>query len=460
MLAAILAALALSPTLAMAQHRHAVPQRRDSTARADSMLMDTTTMMHGMMEGPLGVSMTREGSGTSWLPDVSPMYAIPATAGPWLFMLQGNAFLQYLDEGSERGDEQLGSINWAMGMAHGPLAGGNLTARLMMSAEAATVGKCGYPDLQATGEFCHGQRLHDRQHPHDLFMEIAASYEHAITDGLAFQLYGGPVGEPALGPTAYPHRPSALPNAIAPMSHHWLDATHISFGVATAGLYGRRWKLEGSIFNGREPDEDRYDIDLDHLDSYSGRIWFLPSERWALQASVGRLVDVEPAHDGEPAESLTRPTASVTYHRQFGPESIWASTIAWGSNIEKTTTTNAVLAETNLTLGERDVVFARAEVTQKTGKDLALEDVPGLEERKFTLGKLALGYTRQFGPIASLLPGIGGGLSLDLIPAGIRQFYGERVAAGVAVYISLHPAPMAVHTAMQPMVTTHPMGHR
>jgi hypothetical protein len=178
------------------------------------------------------------------------------------------------------------------GTARRKAAGGDLMARAMMSAEPVTVGECGYPDLLATGESCKGGRqLHDRQHPHDLFMELAAGYERELTPGLGLHLYGGPVAEPALGPTAYPHRVSALPNPIAPIGHHWFDATPISFGVATAGLFGRRWKLEESIFNGRKPDENRYDIDLDRLDSYSGRLWVTPNDHWALQASAGRLVD-------------------------------------------------------------------------------------------------------------------------------------------------------------------------
>lgn len=454
-----LAALLCSPALALAQHHHTVPPRRGTAAHTDSMAMDTTNSMVAMMQGPLGISMAREGSGTSWLPDVSPMYALDVMAGSWLFMFHGNAFLQYLNEGSDRGDDQFGSINWAMGMARRPLAGGDLTLRLMMSGEPTTVGKCGYPDLLATGEFCHGQALHDRQHPHDLFMELSAGYEHAITDGLAIQLYGGPVGEPALGPTAFPHRLSALPNPIAPMSHHWLDATHISFGVATVGLYGRRWKVEGSVFNGREPDEDRYDFDLGRMDSYSGRVWFLPNEHWAVQASVGRLVDAEPAHGGEPAESITRPTASVTYHRPIGPESIWASTVAWGSNIEKASTTNAIIAESNLTLRERDIIFARLEMNEKTGKDLALEDNPALDDKSFTLGKLAFGYTRQFGPVADLVPGVGGGLSLSLLPEALRPYYGDRLATGFAVFVSLRPKPMMMHEEAESAGISHEKMH-
>jgi hypothetical protein len=408
-------------------------------------MMAETRMAHVMapMTGPLGLSMARDGSGTSWQPDATPMYALHVTAGQWLLMFHGNAFLQYLNEGGDRGDDQFGSINWAMGMARRPVGGGDLTLRAMLSAEAATVGECGYPDLLATGEFCNGgEAIHDRQHPHDLFMELAAIYEHPLGENVAVQLYGGPVGEPALGPVAYPHRLSAMPYPIAPISHHWLDATHISFGVVTAGVYGRRWKLEGSLFNGREPDEDRYDFDVNPLDSYSGRLWFLPSDRWALQASVGRLVDAEPATAGAPAESVTRSTASAMYHRPLGMGSTWATTLAVGANTETGGTTSAGLLESSLILNDRHLVFARAEVNEKTGHDLALEGGPSLEAETFTLGKLAVGYARQFGPVAGLLPGIGFDASVSVVPEELVPVYGRRAAPGIGIFFSLRPAAM------------------
>lgn len=226
--------------------------------------------------GPLGISQTRDASGTSWLPDQSLMYAVHRELGDWQVMFHGNAFLQYIDQGGPRGDEEVGSINWIMGMGRREVAGGEFTVRTMFSLEPLTVGDCGYPDLLATGEFCDDQPLHDRQHPHDVFMELAAAYQREAGSNLAYQFYAGLAGEPALGPTAYPHRVSSMPNPFAPITHHWLDATHISFGVLTGGIFSRRWKLEGSLFNGREPDQERFDLDLAPLDSLSARAWFLP----------------------------------------------------------------------------------------------------------------------------------------------------------------------------------------
>ena len=186
----------------------------------------------------------REASGTAWLPEVTPMYGIHQNAGAWQLMWHGAAFVQFLQDAGERGQEQAGSINWVMGMARRELGGGRFGIRGMISLEPLTVGGCGYPDLLATGETCDGEAIHDRQHPHDLIMEAAVEYERPFAGTREWHLYGGLAGEPALGPAAFPHRPSAMPNPLAPISHHWLDATHITFGVITAGVSDRRWKAE------------------------------------------------------------------------------------------------------------------------------------------------------------------------------------------------------------------------
>ncbi len=218
-------------------------------------------------DNPLGIGPAREGSGTSWLPDASPAPQAMWHRGRLMLMLHGRAFAQFISTTTERGDRQFGSINWLMGMAQMPMLGGQLQLRTMVSAEPLTVGRCGYPNVLQTGELCRGTPIADRQHPHDLFMELAARYRRPINSSLAFELYGGPAGEPALGPTAFPHRLSAAPNPISPIAHHWMDATHIAFGVVTAGVHGRAWKVEASAFNGREPNDRRYDVTRAPLDS-------------------------------------------------------------------------------------------------------------------------------------------------------------------------------------------------
>jgi hypothetical protein len=417
--------------------------------------------MHAMMDmmRPLGISMNREGSGTSWLPDSTPMYAYHRDARDWQLMLHGNVFIQYVRDGGVRGDGQVGSTNWVMGMARRKLGSGDLALRTMLSAEPLTVGECGYPDLLATGESCDGKRLHDRQHPHDLFMELAGSYERELNSNVALQLYGGLAGEPALGPTAFPHRLSAMPGPLATVGHHWQDATHIAFGVVTAGLFGRRWKVEGSVFNGREPDENRFDFDLGRLDSWSGRVWLLPNDFWALQASVGQLTDAEtPREPGEYRVDVRRTTASVTNIVPLGSRGSWTNTLVWGRNRAHGLSSDAVLLESSANLDERNIVFGRSEIARKSGEDLVLEEeAPALADDVFTVGKLSVGYVRQFDNGGALIPGIGAQISMSFVPSDLEPFYEARTPVGIAIFASLKPRPMRMHrmTAMAPGTPGH-----
>jgi YHS domain-containing protein len=355
-----------------------------------------------------------------------------------MLMFHENAFLQYLDDSGDRGANQLGSINWAMGMAQRSVGRGRLMFRGMLSAEPWTIRGCGYPDLLASGEVCQGETIHDRQHPHDLFMELSATYDAPLTQSVRWQVYGGPVGEPALGPVAYPHRLSAMPNPLAPIAHHWFDSTHVSFGVVTAGLYRNRWKAEGSIFNGREPDEQRTDFDFGALDSVSGRLWFLPAPSVALQVSAGHLKEAEAAEGTGPRQNVDRVTASATYNRVSGP-TVWASTVGWGRNSESGLGTNAWLVETSLQLADRDAWFARLEVAGKTAHDLALPAVLDIP----LVTKLQGGYTRYMRALRGFRPGFGVEGSIGLVPDELRAAYGGRANVGGGIFLTLRPAMMA-----------------
>jgi hypothetical protein len=380
--------------------------------------------------------MARDASGTAWLPYETPMYAIHSMRGPWTLMFHENAFLQYLHESGNRGDDQVGSINWVMGMAERNPGSGRLRFRGMVSLEPLSIPGCGYPDLLATGEACNGEKIHDRQHPHDLFVELAADYTAPLAGNVRGQVYGGPVGEPALGPVAYPHRVSALPNPLAPIGHHWFDSTHIAFGVITGGIYGPTWKAETSVFNGREPDEDRTDFELAALDSFSGRLWFLPTRRLALQVSAGHLNEAEPGEAGGPRADVNRVTASATYHRPFGRNSIWATTLAWGRNEEQDHTSNAALIETNVTLNERDTWYGRFEGAGKSAHDLDAAEPPS----DFAVSKLQGGYSRYLPAWHGFQPGAGAGISVGIVPETLRRVYGSRTNVGFAVYLTLRPA--------------------
>src|SRR5687768_1713327 len=291
-------------------------------------MSDSTPDM--MMTGPLGISTDRQGSGTSWVPELVLMPFRHALVGKWDIMSHWNVFGQFDAQRGPRGDTQFGSINWSMVMASRPFLGGRLQLRAMNSLEAATVGRCGYPHLLQSGETCHGAPNTDRQHPHDFFMEIGALYERAISRSLAWSIYLAPSGEPAAGPVAFMHRPSAMNDPMSNISHHWQDATHITFGVVTGAVYGKRWKLEGSAFNGREPDENRWDLDLGPpLSSYSGRFTVNPSNRLSVSGSLAHIDGHDPT---EPDESMRRGTASMLYSRTLGGSAQLASAVVWGAN--------------------------------------------------------------------------------------------------------------------------------
>jgi YHS domain-containing protein len=380
----------------------------------------------------------RDGSGTAWQPDATPMYATHSQRGAWQLMAHENVFVQFLHESGNRGDDQFGSINWIMGMAERNLWNGRITLRGMFSAEPWTIGGCGYPDLLASGEQCKGEQIHDRQHPHDLFMDIDAEYDGPLKRSLRWQVYGGPAGEPALGPVAYPHRISAMPNPLAPIAHHWLDSTHVTFGVVTAGVYGNRWKAEASAFNGREPDETRTNFDFGALDSISGRLWILPSSSIALQVSAGRLKEAEAGDGVEARRDVDRITASATYHR-VNDRTVWATTVGWGRNEESGRATNAVLGETSFTLADRDAWFARLEVVGKTAHDLDVSTVPG---QTMTLAKIQGGYTRYLSRIHGFRAGIGAEASIGLVPDRLKSVYGTRANVGAGVFVTIRPAAM------------------
>lgn len=420
---------------AQAQHEHQPPAEEP---QPDHSQHEAT----GMTMFP-----AREASGTAWLPDATPMYGIHRAAGEWQLMGHGASFVQFLHDSGERGHAQFASINWVMAMADRTLAGGRLGLRGMLSLEPWTIQGCGYPDLLATGERCDGEPIHDRQHQHDLLMEIAAEYDRPLAGAVRWQVYGGLAAEPALGPVAYPHRISAMPNLLAPITHHWLDATHITFGVVTGGLYGGRWKAEVSAFNGREPDEERTDLDLAPLDSVSGRVWFLPTANLAMQLSAGRLNDAEPGEDGDFRTDVTRVTASGTYHRLVGNEQIWATTAAWGRNEEDDHATNAFLIETNLTLADRDSWFGRFEIVGKTAHDLDLH-ASGLADadgtKTFTVAKLQGGYTRSITTWKGLRSGLGASVSAGFVPSALQAVYGSRVNAGIGVYFTVRPSLMRI----------------
>jgi hypothetical protein len=286
----------------------AMPSTHDEGTHA--MGMHGHEASHDMqLKGFLGpYPITREGSGTSWLPDSTPHEGVHVMVEDWMLMAHGLFNGVYDKQGGPRGGEKAFASGMLMGMAQRQIGDGTLGFKAMLSPDPF-MGRSGYPLLLATGETADGVKpLIDRQHPHDLFMELATSYSYNLSPTSSLFIYGGLPGEPALGPPAFMHRTSGMDIPEAPITHHWLDSTHITYGVVTIGTVLDRWKLEGSVFKGREPDQNRFDIEPPRLDSFSGRLSWNPTTDLSMQVSYGRLKSPEQL---SPDVNEERVTASI-----------------------------------------------------------------------------------------------------------------------------------------------------
>lgn len=388
--------------------------------------MDHMTMQ-GTMQGALGSqSMTREASGTSWVPDSSPMHGIHGQYGDWSTMLHGSATFAYDHQGGQRGAEETFSESMLMAMAQRQAGVGTLGLRGMFSLDPL-MGKEGYPLLFQNGETADGvEELVDRQHPHDFLMELAATYSVPMNkDNTVFGYFGYP-GEPALGPAVFMHRASGIDNPEAPISHHWLDSTHITFGVATLGYVWRDWKVEGSAFNGREPDQYRWDFDDPRFSSHSLRVSYNPTQNWALQVSKGWIKSPEQLN---PATDVTRVTASAIYNKKF-VDGNWQTTFAFGRNAASGgDSLNAYLLESAYTFKERHTIFTRAEHVQK---DELFEAPDPFAGDIFNVGKLAVGYVYDIPVHEHLKIGIGGMVDAYAQSERLESRYGEDPVSTLA----------------------------
>jgi cyclophilin family peptidyl-prolyl cis-trans isomerase len=374
---------------------------------------------HGGMKGFLGpYGMTREGSGTSWVPDVTPHEGIHGRFGEWTTMAHAQFNFVLDRQGGPRGGD-MGFVNgMVMAMAQRPLGDGTFGLRAMLSPDPF-MGPSGYPLLLASGETADGKtHLIDRQHPHDLFMELAAIYSHNLSANSSFFLYAGLPGEPALGPPAFMHRLSGVDIPEAPITHHWLDSTHITFGVVTAGVVVDNWKLEASAFRGREPDQYRYDIEAPKLDSFSARLTWNPIRELSIQVSAGRLHSPEAL---DPMVNEDRITASATYAQPFGTDNIWSTTFAWGRKILRPgETLDGYLLESALIVQKTYTVFMRAERVAETELH---DDVPVLAGRVLNVNKVSVGGIYDFYRTDHAKVGVGGLVSRYLLPDELKPLY-------------------------------------
>lgn len=380
--------------------------------------------------------MSREGSGTSWLPDSSPMYGRMFMFDENMLMLHGAIFPRYTNVSTRRGDDRIDAPNWIMAMYSHPLGDtAQVGARLMMSLDPLTETGRGYPLLFQSGESWHDQPLHDRQHPHDLFDELSVSLSQKFDYDFSAYFYFGYPGEPALGPPTFMHRPSAMDDPDAPLGHHWQDSTHVTFGVATAGFAWKNVKVEGSVFTGREPDEDRYDFDRPRFDSFSGRISWNPTQNLAFQVSHGYIKSPEAL---EPDLKRHRTTASVIYNLPMGHDSNWSNTFVWGQNHDTGEgKTQSFLLESDYQRG-RDTVYLRWERVEKSGHELVLD--PPDESRIFPVSGYTLGYVRDLSHGNGLDIGLGTQFTINDRPDSLDRYYGDDLGYAFQFFLRIRPS--------------------
>lgn len=389
--------------------------------------------MPGMsMLGKLGPwGMQREGSGTSWLPDSSPMFmkALPK-AGRYEVDLMGFFTLNYSSSGGPRGDQRFYSNSMPMLMARRETGGGILGMNLMISLDPIFNGEYGYPNLFQTGETAYGHKLVDYQHPHDLISEVTASYSHPVGNGVRAFVYGGPVGEPALGGPTFAHRPSGMEIPEAPISHHWFDSTHISFGVVTAGLNTARWQVEASAFNGHEPDENRYSPDPVQLNSASGRLTYNPSRDFSFNVAYGWLNSPEST---EPGVDQHRLTAAGVWSLPLRSGDNLSVTGLFGRNIVQGANSDAYLLEGTYLTG-RTSIFARWENVDK-------DELVGVPAGNYNVNKFLVGAVRNLATRDGLEYGLGAYAGFYGFPASLDPYYG-RSPVTLGVFFRIRPARM------------------
>jgi len=374
-----------------------------------------------------------QAAGTSRNPEAATMSMIMTQQGKWMVMLHGVAFVNHANDSGPRGGEKTFSTNWFMASASRPLGGGTLGLRTMLSLEPATISSRKYPELFQTGETAFGKQIIDGQHPHDFFMELAAEYIYKN-----MYVYAAPVGDPALGPVAFPHRASAAELPLAPITHHMLDSTHISFNVITAGAILGPLTAEASAFHGHEPDENRWNIDGGRIDSWAARVRYQPTRNLDFQVSEGRLTHPEAVEPG----FQKRTTASASY--TLGN---WSTTAAWGRVFKQVhgQNLNGYLGETVWKFLSRHYVTARAELADKDElfPHPVLRQVPNppLPVRIFRVRAYTIGYTFDFMNNV----GVGVDLTRYAFPAILNGFYGSHPHSVVVFLRGRLGSPMMHH---------------
>lgn len=395
----------------------------------------STMQMQGMQMqdmNPAEMFLMNLSSGTAMNPPAWPMPMARKPFGSWTTMFMAQAFLNETQQSGPRGGDKLYSTNWFMANAeHHVGDSGAFEVQLMLSLEPATITHRRYPLLFQTGETAFGRPIVDGQHPHNLFMELGFHYAQSLNENTTLELYFAPVGDPALGPVAYPHRASAAELPQAPIGHHWQDATHISDDVITAGIAYKKIKFEASGFYGSEPNENRWNIQAGPINSWSTRLWFYPSKSWTAQVSAGHLTHPEALE----ARDQFRSTASIEYTKPL-PGGSWSSSLIWGRDHQTDTgrNLNSYLLESVVPVRRKNFITGRMELVDK---DELFADQPDLEQQldrtygsTFRIGGYTVGYTRDIAVFRDVETGIGVNIETYSLPGAIKPYYGDHPFGG------------------------------
>jgi hypothetical protein len=378
-------------------------------------------------------------SGTSAEPNSIPIPMLMKKRGDWSLMFHGNFFVLDEQQSGPRGADKFFSTNWLMGMAQHPLGSGRFTIRNMLSLEPATISGRQYPLLFQQGETAYGKPIADGQHPHDFIMELAVLYDIRAAKNMLLSFYFAPVGDPAIGPLAYPHRASASENPVAPLGHHQEDSTHIADDVVTAGIAYRLARIEASGFHGREPNEFRWDIDQGKIDSWSLRLTLQPGKNWSGQYSYARIASPEALFPNEDQERIT---ASVMYNRPLHDGS-WVNTLVWGRtrSLQDNTIFNSYLLESTLKFELRNAAWMRIENADRSN-ELLLEENPlpagFVETRVGRVQAYTFGFDRDFDVMPRLSAAVGAQFTTYGVPPVLAPFYGAH-PFGVVLFVRLRP---------------------
>jgi hypothetical protein len=395
------------------------------------------------LNGP-GMFLMGLASGTSANPGSYPMPMLMTRFGDWNASFMGTAFVSDIQQSGPRGGDKLYSTNWFMASAeHAAGAKGAFELELMLSLEPATIADRRYPLLFQTGETAYGLPLVDAQHPHNFIMALGFHYVYQLGENTTMDAYVAPVGDPALGPVAYPHRASAAELPEAPISHHWQDSTHIADDVVTLGVSHKKIKLEASGFHGAEPGENRWIVQAGPIDSWSARLWYFPAENWAAQFSAGRIAHPEALEPGD----QVRMTASLHYTKPMSGGA-WSSSLIWGRNHSTATfrNLNSYLAETVLPIRRKNWITGRCELVDKdelfSGQPEVEQQLDVLYGSTFRIGAYTIGYTRDIDVFRHIQTGVGANFTAYSLPDAIKGYYGDHPVGGnIFVRFRLRAAP-------------------